>query len=111
METQPLNALFTLESLASLQGAAAASYLVPNVIGYLAPSLDDSYRKWISFGVAMALAYLTAFMAPAQEWYKWVLAFFNGFLIFASAVGINEGTKPPRSFVAGAGKRFRASWF
>jgi len=35
MNGQTLDALFTLQSLLSLQGSAAAALLVPNVIGYL----------------------------------------------------------------------------
>ncbi len=110
MNTQPLDALFTMQSLLSLQGSAAAALLVPNVIGYLVGNKFDLYRKWVSFGLAMLLAYLVAILAPTADWTKWILAFFNGFLIFASAVGINEATNSDRR-VQAAGKQLFQKWF
>jgi hypothetical protein len=110
MNSQPLDALFTMQSLLSLQGSAAAALLVPNVIGYLVGNKFDPYRKWVSFGLAMLLAYLVAILAPTADWTKWILAFFNGFLIFASAVGINEATNSGRRARA-AGKQLFQKWF
>ena len=86
-----LDALFTVTSLVSLQGSSAASVLVPNVIGYLVGPSFDSPKKWVAFGIAMALALLVAILAIETSPIKWVVATFNGFLVFASAVGINEG--------------------
>lgn len=113
MNPQVLDALFTAESLLSLQGAAAATLLVPNVIGYLVGPAFDRYRKWVSFGVAIALAYLVAILAPEAHWMKWIQAFFNGFLIFASAVGINEGisARTYRPYTERARKAFFSRWF
>jgi len=85
-----LNALFTLESLLSLQGAAAAALLIPNVLTYLIGPAFQPYQKWVAFVVAMGLAFLVAALASEKGWTKWVLAALNGFLIFASAVGINQ---------------------
>lgn len=110
MNTQTLDALFTMQSLLSLQGSAAAALLVPNVIGYLVGDKFDPYRKWVSFVLAMMLAYLVAILAPTADWTKWILAFFNGFLIFASAVGINEATNSGRR-VQAAGKQLFQKWF
>lgn len=109
MNTPTLDALFTMQSLLSLQGSAAAAFIVPNVLGYLVGGKFDPYRKWVSFGVALILAYLVAILAPTADWTKWILAFFNGFLVFASAVGINEGTSSGRRAMA-AGKQFSKSW-
>ncbi|MEO8391506.1 MAG: hypothetical protein ABI700_00800 [Chloroflexota bacterium] len=89
--TDPLNALFTLESLLSLQGAAAASWLVPNVLGTLIGPRFDRFRLWAAFLIGMGLALLTAAIAKDTSGVKWILALFNGFLIFSSAVGINQG--------------------
>jgi len=36
------------------------------------------------------LALLTAILASDPSWIKYIIAIFNGFLIFASAIGINE---------------------
>jgi hypothetical protein len=109
MESQVLDNFFTTESLLSLQGAAAAALLIPNVLVYLIPSLGNQVRKWISFTISMLLAYLVAILAPDPGFVKWVLAFFNGFLIFASAMGINEAVSPGAHAGVG-GKQFFASW-
>jgi len=83
--------LFTLESLLSLQGAALASLLVPNVLGYVIGKNFDKYRKYISLLIAFGLAFLVASLSKIGG-IGWVVAVFNGFLIFASAVGINQMT-------------------
>ncbi|MDD5530232.1 MAG: hypothetical protein PHX21_09415 [bacterium] len=98
MNTTELDALFTRESLLGLQGAVAASLLVPNIVCYLFGQKADRYRKWLSLIVALGLAFITAHIAPTQSGMKWVLAFFNGLLIFSSAAGMNQIS------AAGAGK-------
>jgi hypothetical protein len=110
MDTETLNALFTVQSLLSLQGSAAAALLVPDVIGYLVGDTFNPYKKWVSFGLAMLLAYLVAFLAPSTDWFKWVLSFFNGFLAFASAVGINQAASGGKMGVKGGGRQFFGSW-
>jgi membrane protein YdbS with pleckstrin-like domain len=90
MDGNALNSFFTMESLMTLQGATAACLLVPNVVAYLIGPECDKYRKWISLLVAFGIAFMTAFFAETPIWSKWVLAFLNGLLIFASAVGINQ---------------------
>lgn len=90
MDPQDANALFSQTSLLSLQGSAAASLIVPNVIKYLVSSMPKTAIKWISFIIALGLSFLVAYIATETGFIKWVLAFFNGFLIFASAMGINQ---------------------
>lgn len=114
--TANLNALFTLSSLLSLQGAAAASLLVPNILTYLIGPSFQSYEKWIAFAIAMLLALVTAWIATDTNILKWLVAIFNGFLIFASAAGVNEMAtrRPPsaaRSFAVRAKPAFFHSWF
>ena len=128
-----LEALFTVQSLLSLQGSAAAALLVPNVLAYLiGEPFKAEYKKWVSFFLAIALAYLVAILAPNPEgdWTRYILAFFNGFLIFASSVGINQAAAAsnqddPSSAGAGAfasspsqsspsqpsSRKFFSSWF
>lgn len=113
--TTNLNALFTLASLLSLQGAAAASLLVPNVLAYLVGAQFKPYAKWVAFAIAMTLALVTAYIATDTNPLKWLVALFNGFLIFASAVGVNEmaarGQTPPGVLSAAKPKRaFFSSW-
>ncbi|MFA5032225.1 MAG: hypothetical protein WC614_04315 [bacterium] len=90
MNTTQLDALFTPESLLGLQGAVAASLLVPNTVCYLFGQKADKHRKWLSLIVALGLAFMTASIAPSQSGMKWLLAFFNGLLIFSSAAGMNQ---------------------
>ncbi|MDD2890339.1 MAG: hypothetical protein PHE49_06840 [bacterium] len=90
MNTTQLDALFTPESLLGLQGAVAASLLVPNTVCYLFGQKADKHRKWLSLIVALGLAFMTASIAPTQSGMKWLLAFFNGLLIFSSAAGMNQ---------------------
>jgi len=85
-----LDGLFTFESLLSLQGAAAATLLIPNVLQYLFGAGFQPYEKWVAFAIAMGLSLLVAGLADEKTWTKWVVACFNGFLIFASALGINQ---------------------
>ncbi len=84
-----LDSYFSLESLLALQGATAAALLIPAVLVYLFSSWQ-SYAKYISFVIAIALAYLAAVVSPEVQWTKWVLALFNGFIIAAAAFGINQ---------------------
>lgn len=85
-----LDGLFTFESLLSLQGAAAATLLIPNVLRYLFGAGFQPFEKWVAFVVAMGLSLLVAGLAKEKTWTKWLVACFNGFLIFASAIGINQ---------------------
>jgi hypothetical protein len=103
-----LDALFTVQSLLSLQGSAAACLLVPNVLSYLFGDSFKPYKKWVSFALAIILSYLVAILAPNTDWSKWILAFFNGFLVFASAVGINQAASGGARL---GHSKFFASWF
>lgn len=103
-----LDELFTIASLLSLQGSSAAALLVPNVLTYLIGDAFKPYKKWISFALAIALSYLVAALAKGTDWTKWILALFNGFLVFASAVGINEAAGRGSTL---AGGRFFETWF
>lgn len=114
--TTNLNALFTLTSLLSLQGATAAALLVPNVLTYLIGANFKPYEKWVAFAIAMALALVTAFIASDPSILKWLVAVFNGFLIFASAIGVNEmaarsGQANLGTLTPGAKPTFFHSWF
>jgi len=73
-----LSALFTTESLLSLQGSAAAALLVPAVLLYLIGDRFKPIAKWVSFVIALGLSYLVAALATDTGVLKWVLAFFNG---------------------------------
>jgi hypothetical protein len=112
-EHSNINGLFTLDSLLSLQGAAAAALLVPNVLAYLIGPGFQSYEKWVAFVIAMGLALWTAYRAPKKDSSKWLLAILNGFLIFASAIGVNQAaaTASATSAPQPAQPPFFHNWF
>lgn len=83
------SSLFTTQTLFSFAGAVIATALVPNVIASVA-TLPPRTLRLIALIVAMILAFLMAFMADGADWIKWVVAFFNGLLIYLSALGANE---------------------
>jgi hypothetical protein len=85
-----VDALFTTTSLVTLEGSAAVSTLIPNVLGFLLGAGFDRWRKVVGFIVAMALALFVATLATDKSLSTWVVAVINGFLIFASAVGLNS---------------------
>jgi hypothetical protein len=109
MNPNEANALFTATSLLSLQGSAVASLFVPNVLMRLIGDRFRPYAKWVSFAIAMFLSFSIAFMASSQEMTKWVVAFFNGFMICASAIGFNEAASGGTQ-LRGPGKKFFRSW-
>jgi hypothetical protein len=113
MSNTKLNSLFTKESLLGLQGAATATLIIPNVLSYLIGANFYPYEKWVAFGVAMLLSLFTAAQAPSKDAGKWLIAIFNGFLIFASAAGLTDalGSGARMSVSAGVTNPFFHSWF
>ncbi|MEH0819795.1 MULTISPECIES: hypothetical protein [unclassified Micromonospora] len=111
-----MNDLFTWAALGSLTGASAATLLTANVVGGLLGPAGDKARKWIALGVALALSYLTAAFAADAGAEKWIIAFFNGLIIFSAALGINQlppGNRqatPGRIAQGGGEPRYIRSW-
>lgn len=105
MDRKVIDSLFTKESLLTLQGSALVTLMVPNVLRYLIGPDFAGFEKWVGFAIAMLLALLIASQASEKTWITWVLAVFNGFLIFASAVGLTTalapGTEPGLSGASG----------
>ncbi|MDG4797235.1 hypothetical protein [Micromonospora sp. WMMD1082] len=110
-----MNDLFTWAALGSLTGASAATLLATNVIGGLIGPNADAARKWIALGIALALSYLTAAFATDAGPEKWIIAFFNGLVIFSAALGVNQlppGNRQatPTRLAQGTEPRFIRSW-
>jgi hypothetical protein len=102
--------LFTPASLLTLQGSAAAAYLVPNVLGKMM-TIGGRGRAWIAFVIAMGLSLLALTLLEKVEPINWVVAVINGFLIAASALGINEVTSGGGGALAAASNdRFKRTW-
>jgi hypothetical protein len=87
-------ALLSKESLASLQVAAAATLLVPNVLVYLIGPDIRIYEKWVALGVAMLISLVVTEGSAKERWTWWIVALLNGLLIYSSAVGLTEILSP-----------------
>jgi hypothetical protein len=113
MSKNTLNSLFSKESLFSLQGAATATLIIPNILAYLIGEDFTPYQRWVGFGIAMVLALFTAAQAPNKDSSKWIMAIFNGFLIFASAAGLTDALGGTQSTSLGSPStpHFFGSWF
>ncbi len=120
-----MDTLFTTQTLLSFAGAVIATALLPNVIATFT-DLPAKTLRIIALVVAMGLAFLIAYMAQDADWTKWLVGFFNGLLIYLSALGANEtlsrglkkGAAPPPPTLAGSSaseppgkRRFFDSWF
>jgi hypothetical protein len=90
MNTGRINALFTAESLMSLQGAALVALIVPNVLTYLIGPAFLPFEKWVGFAIALSLALYIASRSTDKGAMKWLVAVLNGFLIFSAATGMTE---------------------
>ena len=86
-----LDDFFTWESLGTFQGATAAILLVVNVFGYLIGPRFDKWRKWLAIVLALGIEAVLSYTAAGSGFEKWVVAFLNALLLFAAAMGINEG--------------------
>jgi FtsH-binding integral membrane protein len=82
--------LFTIDSFATLAGCTAIVYIVTGVIGYLMNfKTSQAVKKWLSIGLSLAVAFVAASLTEDKTAYTWILAIFNGFLIFVAATGTN----------------------
>jgi hypothetical protein len=86
-----LDDFFTWESLGTFQGATAAILLVVNVFGYLIGPRFDRARKWVAIVLALGIEAALSYKAAGSGFEKWFVAFLNALLLFAAAMGINEG--------------------
>lgn len=90
------SSLFTVASLGTLVGQTAIVLVLTNVIGYLAGTGFDKYRKWIAFGTSLLVAVAAAAAAADATAWKWLLVPVNACVIFASAMGLNAMTPTNR---------------
>jgi Ca2+/Na+ antiporter len=82
--------LFTISSFATLAGCTAIVYIVTGVTGYLMNfQTSQTIKKWVSIGLSMIVAFVAASLTEDKTAYTWILAVFNGFLIFVAATGTN----------------------
>lgn len=114
MEQDP----FTWITLQTIAGGALACTIVPNVLGMIF-LLPKPARAGIALAVGLAIQLAAASQVEAKETPElWLVAVLNGFLVAATALGINQtGTAavggPPgleASAVEAGVRRFFSSW-
>jgi hypothetical protein len=103
---------FTWASLGTFHGSALAAVIIPNVLGKVF-GFPGRARLIIAFSVALILQVVLAAFAEGDGAEKWIVAIFNGFLVAASALGVNQSTvsATEEGFEASqTPRRFRRSW-
>lgn len=118
------NDFYTSTTLLSLTGSASAVWIITSVTGYiLEPKDSRNLKKWLGLIISMILAFLGATQIQEQTLLTWVIAFFNGFLIYLTAVGANtvvgheinssESAQPPVRETSSSRKRgnFTELWW
>ena len=80
--------LINAKTLLTLGGSALGVTLFGNVLQYV----FGWSPRWMALLVALALAGAGAVVAHAVSWLQWVVAFFQGLQIYATAVGISAAT-------------------
>lgn len=114
---ESIDELFTWTALATLWGAALATFVVGNAVGALFGFWNRGakyLRLWMAFLVAMAIE-LGVAAAASGDYRKWIVGALNGFLVFTSAMGLNEGVDklpkpPPPALDASERRALVASW-
>lgn len=84
-----IDQLFTADSLLTLQGGAAAAYIVPTVLNQFW-ALPRWLSQLISALIALGLSGYAAWISAEPTVWTWVVAVFNAFLITFTALGLNQ---------------------
>jgi hypothetical protein len=87
--------LYNTKSLYSLSGSAAAVWLFTTILA-LVFNVDTDKYKWIGLCVALAISFIGILRLRKMSLTYGTIAFFNGLLIYVTAVGIdsiNQGVK------------------
>ncbi|NQT80162.1 MAG: hypothetical protein HQ555_07225 [Candidatus Aminicenantes bacterium] len=80
----------TTSTLFTLGGSATAVWIITGVIGDLFESeISEKIKKWIGLILSLAIVLLGATFVKEPTMLTWVVAVVNGFLVYATAVGIN----------------------
>jgi hypothetical protein len=86
-----IDELFTRDSLLTLQGGAAAAWIVPTVIDHIfLGRVPKMILGLLSLGIALGLSIYSATLADEQGLQTWIVAVLNGFLIAFTALGLNK---------------------
>ena len=79
---------FTIESFSTLAGITVIVVVVSGVIQHV----FNINPKWLSLFISCLLSFLGVFLSNKIGAEYYLMAFLNGFLIYANVVGINQIT-------------------
>ena len=100
--------LLTWQTLATLAGAAGATWLITNVIRYV----TGYDARWVGLAVAFVLQMLVWFFVSDQSINAFVLAVLNSFVIYVADTGgaaiLSAATAGPS---IRSGREFTARWW
>lgn len=99
------NDFYTTTTLFSLSGSATAVWLITGVITQLIGFENRLlFRRWLGFLLSIALSVGGVTLVQERTTLMWVVAIVNGFLIYATAVGVSsvasgvsESLQPPKT--------------
>ncbi|SRR6266568_5384826 len=87
------NDLYTVATLFTLTGSAAAVWAITSVIGYLLELKESrKVKKWLGLVLSLVLALIGASQVQTPNVLTWTIGVVNGFLIYLTAVGANTVT-------------------
>jgi hypothetical protein len=78
---------FTAATLLTIGGSATAVWLFTSVLTYLFGARADPAKKWVALLLSLGLALLAVAVGTDGALVTWVGGFFNGLIIFLTAVG------------------------
>lgn len=103
------NDFFTSGSLATLAGCTGIVFVICSGI----QRAFNFSPKWLALLVSIVVSLIAAYMAadsePSRSAQKYIIAFLNGFLIYASATGTNQIVGKNPDDIEGSGGPGKAS--
>lgn len=95
------NDFLTLGTLGTLAGSSGIVYFICSSV----QNVFNWNPKWLALLLSILISLIVAAATPSEiaAWIKYVIAFLNGFLIFATATGVNimRATNDPKAGGAG----------
>jgi hypothetical protein len=91
--------LYTAKTMFTLGGGSAAVWIFTTILAWVF-EVDTEKYKWIGLCIALALSYIGALKLKSISIQLVTVAFFNGLLIYITAVGIdsiNQGIRTQKS--------------
>lgn len=84
--------LFTWASFATLAGASGAVVVANNVLRhFFDPPPFPKFRRFLPLVLSLLVSFGgAAYSGALNGWSDWILGFFNGLLICAEAIGMNQ---------------------